>query len=327
MGDGLNGPDHERLSRALAASPDWPHGAVQVVGVTRIGVEHGLSGRSWRVVGRTAAGGLVSFVAKEERPEAVERELLFHREIGHALLGSVPYCFGGGDGVLLLEDVSPAEQGDVLRGCSDAQAEAVVRALAVVHGTSWRTSEDAFPALLPRWSPKPMEPARWADRLARAAERFPAILTPALLARLRDLPQSVSRDIDRLRAGPASWIQVDAHLDNVLWRSDGSAVLLDWCDAAIGPPAVDLVRCLTEGIEAASQPERAAALVSVYGDELRRTGVADPDFVDVSSAVTPLLQSAVEWAGRSQEREPEGRTAALRENFLHSACAWVAAVE
>jgi hypothetical protein len=321
MSDGLDGFDHERLNRLLEASPDWEHGAVEVESTTRVGVQYGLSGRISRVVGRTADGRTLSVVVKEESAEAVERELLFHRENGAALRGVVPRCFGGGDGVLLLEDVSPADQGDVLRGCSDERAEAVVRALARVHGASWRAREDAFPGGLPRWPARPMEQDRWADRLARAADRFPQHLTPPLVATFRDLTETVAADLEQLWAGPASWLHVDAHLDNVLWRPDGTAVLLDWCNAAIGPPAVDLVRCLTEGIDAGPRPERGAALASAYKDELESTGIAGVGDIDLP--VATLVQSAVEWAGRPEECEPRGRTAALRENLLRSSCAWV----
>ena len=136
MKDSVDGSDHEWLNRLLEASPEWKHGSVEVLSITRIGAEYGLSGRINRVVARTTGGGSVSLVVKEESGEAVDRELLFHCENGAALRGVVAQCFGGGKGVLLLEDVSPAEQGDVLRGCSDEQAKAVVRALARVHGAS-----------------------------------------------------------------------------------------------------------------------------------------------------------------------------------------------
>jgi thiamine kinase-like enzyme len=86
---------------------------------------------------------------------------------------------------------------------------------------------------------RPLDRDQWKDHLARAVERYPTIVTPDFSARLDDLPHKIPRTLTELRAGPTSWIDV-AHLDNVLWRPDGSAVLLDWCGAAIGPPAVDL---------------------------------------------------------------------------------------
>jgi aminoglycoside phosphotransferase (APT) family kinase protein len=307
------------------------------VGATRIGVDYGLSGRAFRVVADTERGPPFSFVVKKETADAVERALIFHRKNGTFLRSSIPECFAGGSdpetgrGFLILEDVTPAEQGDVLRGCTDAKAIAVVQVLARVHGTSWTSSNDAFPGTLPRWAARPFDPHRWTDRLTRAGKRFPLILTADLSARLHGLPEKVARAIEHLRSGPASWIHVDAHLDNVLWRPDGRAVLLDWCGAAIGPPSVDVARCLTEGLDAGSRPQRAAALMSAYAQGLQSSGVSEIDvaglWTALRHALLPLLQSAVGWAARPEDRAPSGRMAALRENLLRSACAWVASTD
>ena len=170
-----------------------------------------------------------------------------------------------------------------------------------------------------------MEPDRWRDRLARASERFPAILEP-IAEPLLDVPERVAHAGSVLRQGPASWLHVDAHLDNTLFRPDGTAVLLDWCNAAIGPPAIDLARFLIEGVVESSQPERVTALLSLYADELRRAGVEGVALAELETgfelALLPLLQGAVSWAGR-HELEQNGRSAALCENFLRSACGWV----
>ena len=301
----------------------------RVISATSIGVEHGFSGRVHRVVAETP-GGSVSFVVKQDGSDKVERELLFRSHLGERLRDCIARCFGGtsdsasGSGVLVLEDVTPAEQGDVLEGCTHAQAEAVVRALARVHGASWAARDDRIPASLPRWRPAPMEPDAWADRLERARRRFPAILTGSLLAELPDLPEQVASAVEQLTRGPASWIQVDAHLDNVLWRPDGTAVLLDWCSAAIGPPAFDLARFFVEGVVDASQPERVRALMSTYAEERGVQGAQagpielHPGF---ALALPPLLQGAIGWAGR-QELELTGRPAALCESFLRSLCDW-----
>lgn len=301
----------------------------RVVSATRIGVDYGFSGRVHRVAAETPRGS-VSFIVKQDGSAHVERELLFRSHLGERLGDCIAKCFGGesdnksGSGVLVLEDVTPAEQGDVLEGCTHAQAEAVVRALARVHGASWAARNDRIPPRLPRWRPAPMEPDRWMDRLERTRERFPAILTGSLLAELRDLPEQVAGAVEQLTRGPASWIQVDAHLDNVLWRPDGMAVLLDWCSAAIGPPAVDLARFFVEGVVDASQPERVDALMSTYAEERGVQGAQagpielHPGF---GLALPPLLQGAIGWAGR-QELELTGRPAALCESFLRSLCDW-----
>lgn len=309
----------EWLSRTLGG---------RVVSATRIGVEYGFSGRVHRVVTETP-GGSVSFIVKQDGSAEVERELLFRSHVGERLGDFIAKCFGGtsdsksGSGVLVLEDVTPAEQGDALKGCTHAQAEAVVRALARVHGASWAARDDRI-SPLPRWRPAPMEPGQWTDRLERARERFPAILNRSLLAELHDLPEQVASAVELLTRGPASWIQVDAHLDNVLWRRDETAVLLDWCSAAIGPPAVDLARFFVEGVVDASQPERVSTLMATYAEERGILG----DRVELSElhagfalALPPLLQGAIGWAG-GEELELADRPAALCESFLRSLCEW-----
>jgi thiamine kinase-like enzyme len=315
----------EWLSRTLEGSPDWPGGATRVVSATRIGVDYGFSGRVHRVVAKTR-GRSVSFVVKQDGSAQVERELLFRSHLGERLRDCIAKCFGGtsdgksGSGVLVLEDVTPAEQGDVLQGCTHARAEAVVRALARVHGASWAARDDRIPPSLPRWRPAPMEQDRWKDRLERTHQRFPAILNRSLLAELHDLPEQVASAVEQLTRGPASWIHVDAHLDNVLWRRDGTAVLLDWCNAAIGPPAVDLARFFVEGVVDASQPEGASALMSTYAEERARAGPIELHS-GFALALPALLQGAIGWAG-DKESELTGRPAAVCESFLRSLCDW-----
>jgi thiamine kinase-like enzyme len=296
--------------------------------VTRIGADYGLSGRTHRVMAETQRGGTRSIVVKQESTRNVERELLFRAHCEELVSGCIPGCLAGmqdagsGCGVLVLEDVAPAEQGDVLRGCSDEQAEAVVRAQARIHAATWRSSADAFAEELPRWAPRPREAHAWSDLLARASERYPAILTADRRKRLHDLPTRIATSVERLRAGPASWIQVDAHLDNVLWRRDGTAVLLDWSTAAIGPPAVDLVRCLVEGM---ATPSTARRLLGAYADELRRQGVTAVDAAQLRGAMRmalpALVQGAVGWAGREGPIF-HARMADVCESFLRNVCTW-----
>ena len=92
----MRGPDCDAvldsawLSRVLEALPAWPHGDVQVVSTTRIGADHGLSGRIHRVTADTERGGSLTLVVKEESVEAVERELLFRRHCAEFVRGCIP---------------------------------------------------------------------------------------------------------------------------------------------------------------------------------------------------------------------------------------------
>lgn len=131
--------------------------------------------------------------------------------------------------------------------------------------------------------------------------------------------------ITSLRHGPACWIHGDAHLDNVLFRQDRTAVVLDWSGAVIGPPAVDLARLLTEGINAGATEDHARVLVAEYTAELAACGVgaADKDaWGQLSDGLAVVAQAAIGWAGREESREPKERMRALQASLLRSVCAW-----
>ena len=207
-----------------------------------------LSGQIHRLVVTTKHGGTRSFVVKQESGAAVERELLFrsHCEelVRHAspVFSAASPMPGAERGVLVLEDITPAAQGDVLHGCTDEEAGAVVRVLARFTAVLWNVTADGsrrvcLAGARNRWSPT----AGVIDSRGRPSD-------------FRDSgadvgPCSICRRGSRMRSacsaeGPASWLHVDAHLDNTLLRPDGTVVLLDWCNAAVGPPAVDLARFL-----------------------------------------------------------------------------------
>lgn len=124
------------MERSLDESPGWPYGRVRVRGTHRIGAEHGLSGQVHRVEAEAADGAQVSFIVKQDTADGVHRALAFQRSIGRRLQGSIPVCFAGGSdvarqlGILLLEDVAPASQGDVLVDPGGERARTAIRVLA-----------------------------------------------------------------------------------------------------------------------------------------------------------------------------------------------------
>jgi aminoglycoside phosphotransferase (APT) family kinase protein len=320
------------VNAVAEVSPEWPYGVIRVRSVVRIGAGHGLSGGEvYRVEADSEQGCLLSFVLKREDAQGVERALLFHRTLGSRIAGLVPACLGGcvdresGAGVLLTEDVAPAVQGDVLSGCTDLQALAAVRSLARVHAASAKTIDPGAAGAYARWQGRAIASEDWVNRLAAAENRFPGILTAAMVDRLRELPRTVERAILSLERDEACWIHGDAHLDNVLFRPDGLAVLIDWSGAAIGPPAVDFARLLTEGIDAGSRHELAGDLLSAYTGELAASGLSvmiTESWDRLSNGLALLIQASVGWAARDEVREPRARMRALQEKLLRSTCAW-----
>jgi hypothetical protein len=282
----------------------------------------------------TADGGHVTFIVKQESAAGAERALAFHVAMANRLRGIIPDCFGGtvdtetGVGVLFLEDVAPAIQGDVLIDPGDEAADAAIQTIARVHAASWRARAADHPTALPRWRAEVWDADHWSERLADARARFPDILTDGFERRLERVPDELDAAIAALRAGPASWIHTDAHLDNILWRPDGRAVLLDWAGAVIGPPSVDAARFLIEGPPGLSADEgRSVAIIEIYQRELEEQGVsrsvATTASIAVGQAILPLAQSIIGWAGRPDSESPGPRMAALRENALRNMAGWL----
>jgi hypothetical protein len=326
-------PNSELLNAVAAASPESPGGVVRVRSVARFGAGYGLSGgQVYRVHADSESGGLSSFVVKREGAEAVARALHFHRAVGLRATGSVAALLGGlvdsesDTGVLVLEDVAPAEQGDVLAGCTAARARAAVRSLARIHAVSRIATGEEHANDAPRWAAAVTAPDAWEARLSVAAPRFPDVLNPSIVDRLHGASRIVGPAIESLRQSAACWIHGDAHLDNVLFRPDGTAVLLDWSGAALGWAAVDLATLLTEDVNAGARAELATELVVAYVDELVSGGgeamLGDP-WEALSNGLAPLVQAAIRWAARDEDREPQTRMQALQENLLRCVCAWV----
>ena len=72
-----------------------------------------------------------------------ETEVAFYRDLADTVDISRPHCYfaalvsGTADVVLVMEDLSPAEQGDQIAGCTVEQATMVVDEAAKLHGPRW----------------------------------------------------------------------------------------------------------------------------------------------------------------------------------------------
>lgn len=160
---------------------------------------------------------------------------LFPRQLPR-VLAALP-----GPGWLLLED-----EGDTL-WAEGPSSEAVERdrslRLARAHADLQVAGVDHVDALLA---------AGCVDRrLERLAAAVAPLLDDPLTARVLGLERSVRlraaqgeiyRAIDRYAALdlPASLVHGDLHLGNVLWRGE-DPIIIDWTDACVGPPMVDLI--------------------------------------------------------------------------------------
>lgn len=133
----------------------WPYGPVRVVSTVQIGGEHGLSGTVYRLTVDGEDGQRRTLILKQDGAPGIERALAFHASVADRLSGSIPACYGGEIevrtriGILFLEDIAPALQGDVL---VDPATKPYTRRCgrARVHAAPWRATAADHPSTLPR---------------------------------------------------------------------------------------------------------------------------------------------------------------------------------
>jgi len=297
----------EELEAAwVAAAARLP--GVSGIRVERIGVGFGLDGTIARVRLEGASGLPPTLVAKWCGAGPGATEARFLEEVGPLLEIGLPSLLGAVvDGeadraILLLDDVAPARQGDVLLGAAPGDAEALVLQLARVHARFWERTAEPAVSWLPDWG------GHGESRAARTAEALPRFLAehgerlPAVAIREAErLPARLAGVLEELRAAPRTLVHADLHGDNLLFRADGAPVILDWTDASLGPCAVDFARVLVDVLK---PPERRAlgdGLAARYADAIAEHGVrgygADRLRQDADRVALVLFAAAIRWAG------------------------------
>jgi aminoglycoside phosphotransferase (APT) family kinase protein len=307
------------LSDALGAE-------VSAVAVSAIGT--GQTGSSYRLeatyAGPTDFPG--SFVAKlpAKDPSVRERvafgyraEVAFYESVAPTLKVPVPRCHRSAISddaqsfVLLLDDLSPAVQGDQLAGCDASAARAAVTALGGLHGPRW--CDDAWTDFTATVMPKPdAELAKGLAELARLSadafiERLGDRMTDLARETVRVFPDSVAQWL-LLHPDRFALLHGDYRLDNLMFSPDGSVTVVDWQTISIGLPARDLAYFLSTSLRPDDRATHERDLVAAYHASLEAHGVtsysADECWLDyrVSMLHSPLITTLGAAFSTSTER-------------------------
>jgi hypothetical protein len=285
----------------LGLTPEWlavalhegghPGAAIKEVAVEGIGT--GQTGSSFRLTVTFAEDSDLpsSFVAKvaADDPSVRERvapgyraEVAFYDSVAATLEVPVPRCYYSAVSddaqqfVLLLEDLSPARQGDQLAGCGPTQARAGVVSLAGLHGPRW--CDPAWLEFGATVMPKAdAEMAKGLGDLARTAadlflERLGERMSRADRATLDAYPERVPRWLvavpDRF-----SLLHGDYRLDNLMFAPDGAVTVVDWQTLSVGLPARDLAYFVSTSLHPRARAAHERELVKAYHAALGRWGV------------------------------------------------------
>jgi Phosphotransferase enzyme family len=176
------------------------------------------------------------------KPYGNEREVLVYRQLlkggflGAPALYASAYDEARGRYWLFLEDVGS----QTLRHAETAAWFAAARWLGELHAAFWgREGELRALGCLPEHGPD------FYHRLAQTARRFLRLGgVPGAVARFDELMIGYDRVVTRLAREPRALIHGDIFFGNLMLGPGPSVRVIDWESAAIGLPALDLVRFL-----------------------------------------------------------------------------------
>ena len=183
-----------------------------------------------------------------------EIETSFYKYLADKCSARVPELYfsdfdsNSDDGILLLEDMYPAQQIPQMEGCTKSEVSKVLKEAAALHKSYWNDEKllsyswltygvseerkqfvaDLLPAVYPEWK------KRYQGRISEDIFK----MGDALIANYDKYSE--------VREGPMTLVQGDLRLDNILFTDKNNrAILLDWQTAAVGLPLNDVAYCIS----------------------------------------------------------------------------------
>ena len=212
-------------------------------------------------------------------------ELNWYRELASSIPVSCPRCLhldsADDDNlfVLLLQDLSPARQGDQLAGAAPSAIAAALDQAAALHAARWGDpSLPLTPWLAENPAVRAFLLAAMPSFYAGFRERYATRLAPEIL----ELGDGLIARMERYFAFTPQAVTLqhrDFRIDNLLFAPDGGVFVLDWQTIGLGAGALDVAYLI--GTSVADPAERAAherAWVEGYSAALFARGAShDPD--------------------------------------------------
>lgn len=244
---------------------------------------------------REGEGAPASLVGKFPSPDETSRgtgimlgnylrEVRFYQQLAPKALVQTPRCWfadtdeTGGEFVLMMEDLAPAEQGDQLQGVTLDQARLVVEQAARLHGAFWNDeSLDDLPWVqgskaAPASAVTPeLVSGLWQGFRARYAER----LQPHWIEVGEALTSRWGAFSERT-PGPRTLAHHDFRPDNMMFGTPAGGypvTVLDWQSFTYAVGATDVAYFLAGALPPQVRRAHEAELLDLYHRELIRLGV------------------------------------------------------
>lgn len=277
-----------------ALTPAWLSEALgaKVSAVTSTSVGTGQMGACFRLVLEGDDDIPRTVVAKLPAAEAATREFLhgsystevtFYRDLFDSVQVSAPCAYYAeisqdpnqrGTFTLLLEDLSPASQGDQISGCTPAQALLAVENVAGLHAPRW-----SDPTLFDVEGLKPAGPddaammdSLFPDAVETVLEMLGARVAPEDAATLREV-SAFGGEWSLAQPDRFSLVHGDYRLDNLMFHDDRRLWAVDWQTLALGLPTRDVALVVSSGLPPADRRRHEVQLVEAYRQRLVKLGV------------------------------------------------------
>jgi hypothetical protein len=210
-------------------------------------------------------------------------EVGFYRDLAPVVPIATPQCYFADiapdeiDFVLLLEDMSPARQGDQMEGCSLAVARQAIGELAKLHASTWNDPALGQCEWLSSLADKQAEIYEsQRDVTAAFLERFAARIGPDVTALVERMRGDVRNLVDCLNEQPTALIHWDYRADNILVderREPPAVTTVDWQTVTIGPPTQDFAYFIGASLVPDVRRAHERALVDAYYRSVLELGV------------------------------------------------------
>jgi len=265
---------------AEGLTSSWLSAALQrdcrITAVSRTGEAYGFAGDTYRVHISGLDGPSVVVKLWDTAGIANDREVHFYRELAPTAPIRLAACyFGAVDAaelraVLVLEDLAPLRQGDVMVAEASDSLRQIVAAVAAIHAHYWgdRTLDGTEWLLDATGSRRTSE---WfASRRYEFLDRFGPVANETAAWLFGRLPEANAAGSSVLGGSESTLLHADLHLDNIVFVDDGTTpILLDWAMCGRGPAVLDLAEIVFQ----MAPGEAVAGLVRHYVAELRRYGL------------------------------------------------------
>ncbi len=187
--------------------------------------------------------------------------------------------------VLVIEDIADARPPSQVTGGSLDDVRTGLELLARFHAANWMRPDLVDHPLI--WpidrTPKVAQAAYRRNRDAFMA-RFGQILGSERIARMDATQRHAVELVRRLAAPPWTLLHGDYRLDNLLFRPDGSVVVVDHQGTAVGRPAWDVTYFITTALDPGHR-DAETDLLRCYHDALVAAGIDDHPYDDLVADV------------------------------------------